>query len=198
MTLPVGVRGRLVALSLAIIPIVLVVNLVFWPLIKSYLSTGDHLVDTRDEIVRYQRLLGELPALQSAVARFERTDPLNPYLLAGSNRALAAAGLQKQLQDAAAKHGATILSLRVQNPSPAGPLERISLEAKLRAGIPELRDLLYFIETNQPYLFIENLSINVRHPGRRARKTPGGLEVSLTLYGLREPEQQQAMGATHG
>jgi len=197
MTLPVGTRGRLLALALVLIPAILLVNYVLWPLVESYVSTGDDLMTTRDEIVHYQRLLNELPALQAAVTRLERTQPLSPYLLAGKNRALAAAGLQKQLQDAATKYGVTILSLRVQNPVSAGPLERISVEARLRAGTEEMRDLLYFIESNQPYLFIEDLSVNVRHPGRR-RTAPGGLEASLTLYGLRKPDAQVAMGNRNG
>jgi len=197
MTLPVGIRGRMLALALVLIPAILVINYALRPLIESYFLAGDDLVTTRDEIVHYQRLLNELPALQAAVDRLERTQPLSPYLLDGTNRALAAAGLQKQLQDAATKFGATILSLRVQTPVSAGPLERISVEARLRAGTEEMRDLLHFIESNQPYLFIENLSVNVRHPGRRST-APGGLEASLTLYGLRQPDGQLLTGGRNG
>jgi len=197
MNLPVGIRGRVLALCMALIPLILVVNYVLWPLVSSYVSSGDDLVSTRDEIRHYRRLLNELPALQEAATRLERTRPLSPYLLAGTNRALAAAGLQKQLQDAATQHGVTILSLRVQNPVSAGPLERISVEARLRAGTRELRDLLYFIETTRPYLFIEDLSINVRNRGRRSTAT-GRLEARLTLHGLRTPDSQEAMGGSHG
>ena len=115
MTLPVGPRGRMLALAMALIPAILVIHYALRPLAESYFSAGDDLVNTRDEIVHYQRLLNELPTLQAGVDRLERTQPLSPYLLAGTNRALAAAGLQKQLQDAATKFGVTILSLRVQN-----------------------------------------------------------------------------------
>jgi general secretion pathway protein M len=198
MTLPTGIRGRLVAFTLVLIPLILLAQFVLRPLLESYVSTGNDLVSTREEIVHYQRLLGELPALQAAVARLERTGPLSPYLLAGTNRALAAAGLQKKLQDAATKHGVTILSLRVQNPASGGPLERISVQARLRAGIPELRDLLYWIETARPYLFIEDITVNARHARRRRTRTPGGLEVSLTLYGLRDNDGPVDMGSSNG
>lgn len=197
MILPTGIRGRLVALSLLLIPLILVAKFVLWPAFQSYAATEDDLVSTREEIVHYQRLLAEQPALQAAVARLERTRPLAPYLLAGTNRALAAAGLQKKLQDAATEHGVTILSLRVQNPASVGPLERISVQARLRTGIPELRDLLYWIETARPYLFIEDLTINVRRARRRT--TPaGGLEVSLTLHGLRDNDRAIDMESSNG
>ena len=197
MTLPIGVRGRLLASSLALIPLILIARFLLWPTIDSYLSAGDDMASTNDEIAHYRRLLAELPALQAAVSRFERTRPLSPYLLSGANRTLAAAGLQKQLQDAAEKLGVTILSLRVQNAGESSPLEHISVEARMRAEIDQLRDLLYWIETTRPYLFIDNLSIKTRHSGRRTR-APAGLEISLTLHGLRDKEQQILTGGSHG
>ena len=197
MTLPVGMRGRLVALSLLLIPAILVVRFAFWPLLESYVSATDDLETTRDEITRDQRLMNQEPALQAAVTRFERTRPLAPYLLSGTNRALAAAGLQRNLQDAAKEHDVTILSLRVQNPVEDGPLERVLVEARLRAGIPELRAFLYFIETTTPYLFVEDLNINVRQTRRRS-KTSSGLDVRVTLYGLRAPDTAQALGPANG
>ena len=198
MTLPVGLRGRLVALALLLIPVILVMKFVFWPLLESYLSTADNLEITRDEITRYQRLLNQAPALQAAVTRVERTRPLAPYLLTGTNRALAAAGLQRNLQDAAKTHQVTILSLRVQNPVDDGPLERILVEARMRAGTRELRDFLYFIETTTPYLFVEDLSINVRQTRRRSRVSSGELEVRVTLYGLRAPDTPETLGSVNG
>lgn len=198
MTLPTGLRGRLVALALVLIPAILLARYVFWPAAESYFATADELMASREEIRRYQRLLNELPALQAAVARLERTQPLSPALLSGTNRALAAASLQRRLQDAASEHGATILSLRVQNPVTDGPLERISVEVRLRADMRKLRDLLHAIETASPYLFVEDFSVNVRNV-RRRQVTPGGLETRLTLYGLRAPDDtQEAPGGKRG
>ena len=197
MTLPQGVRGRLVALALLLIPAILLVRFVFWPLAEYLASSDDALAATRAQIARYQALLNELPALQAAAARLERDRPLVPYLLTGSNRALAAADLQRRLQEAAEKHGVTILSLRVKTPMTDGILERISVEARLRAGIRELRDLLHQIETARPYLFVDDLSINVRQ-SRRRQGAALGLEISLTLYGLRTPDEATIAGGLRG
>ncbi len=194
MNLPQGPRGRLVALGLVLIPAILLVRFVLLPLAEAYASSGSELEATRERIVHYQRLLSERPALEAAVEQLERSRPLAPYLLAGANRALAAADLQRRLQEAVQQHDVTILSLRVKNPVDDGPLERISVEARLRADVRQLRDLLYAVETGKPYLFVEDLSINVRQ-ARRLRRTPLGLEISLTLYGLRTPD---TAGAARG
>jgi general secretion pathway protein M len=197
MMLPQGPRGRLVALGLLLIPVILLARFVVWPLVTTYASSGSALEATRDQIARYQRLLNELPALKAAVTDLERNNPLDPYLLTGMNRALAAADLQRRLQEAAEKHGVTILSLRVRPPVTEAPLERIAVEARLRADIRPLRDLLYYVETTTPYMFVEDLGINVRR-SRRARTAPTGLEVNLTLYGLRTPDQTGTTGGAHG
>ena len=197
MTLPVGIRGRLVALAILLILLILLARYLLAPFAGLFFEATTNLEDTRIEIARYQQLLGQGPALREAIGRFEQTTPLAPFLLAGSNRSLAAAGLQRHLQDAAKKHNVTLLSLRVQNPVKDGPLERIAVDARLRAGTAELRDLLFFFETSKPYLFVEDLSINVRQ-SRRRRASSGMLEVRLTLYGLRAAESATAAGGRNG
>jgi len=196
-TLPQGPRGRLVALALVLIPVILLARFVVWPMVGLYASSGNTLDATREKIARYQRLLNELPAIEAAVAELDRKNPLAPYLLTGMNRALAAADLQRRLQEAAEKHGVTILSLRVRPPAAEASLERIAVEARLRGDIRPLRDLLYTIETTTPYMFVDNLSINVRR-SRRARSAPTGLEINLTLYGLRPADQTEVSGGQHG
>ena len=197
MTLPQGPRGRLVAAALLLIPVILLARFAVWPLVTTYASSGSALEATRDKIARYQRLLNELPALETAVTELDRNNPLAPYLLSGKNRALAAANLQRSLQEAAEKHGETILSLRVRPSVAEARMERIAVEARLRADIRPLRELLYDLETTPPYMFVDNLSIKVRR-SRRARSTPTGLEINLTLYGLRAADRTEAPRGRHG
>ena len=197
MTLPQGPRGRLVALALLLIPVILLARFVVWPLVTTYASSGSALEATRDKIARYQRLLNELPALEAAVSELDRKNPLDPYLLSGKNRALAAANLQRSLQEAAEKHGVTILSLRVRPSVAEAQMERIAVEARLRADIRPLRELLYYVETTTPYMFVDDLSIKVRR-SRRARSAPTGLEINLTLYGLRAADRTGTPRGRHG
>jgi len=80
-----------------------------------------------------------------------------------------------------------MLSLRVKPTASQGALERIAVEARLRSDIRQLRDLLYYVETSAPYLFVDDLSINVRATRRRASRNDL-LDVTLTVFGLRQPE----------
>jgi general secretion pathway protein M len=197
MTLPLGIRGRLVALALLVIPLILVLRYAVWPAADAWMSLEDELAETRLQIDHYRRLLAQMPALREATAELERTRPLSALLLSGDNRALAAADLQRSLQRAVEEHGATMLSLRVKPTASQGALERIAVEARLRADVRQLRDLLYYVESSTPYLFVDNLSINVRTARRR---NPGNdlLDVNLTVFGLRQPEALEAGGVRDG
>lgn len=196
MTLPVGVRGRVVAVSLLVIPLILLLNYGIGPLVKAYLATGEDIHAAEDDIKRYQRIIAELPSLKAAMTQFEQEQPLAPFLLTGSNPALAAAGLQRRLQDIAAKHGVRIVSVRVQPPVPDGPLQRISVQARLSADTAGLRDILYELEANRPYVFVDDLTITARP--RRRNVSSDVLEIRITLSGLRAPDAAEREETSNG
>jgi general secretion pathway protein M len=197
MTLPTGIRGRLVALALLCIPAILIVNYLLLPLATSYASNSAELDEMRADISRYQRLIKHRPTLQDAVARLDQAKPLKDFLLAGRNQALAAAKLQRLLQSGAERSNTTILSLRVKNSVIEGDLVRIPVEARLRADTKALRDLLYFVETNKPYIFVDQLGINARQTRRRAVSN-AKLDVRLNLYGLYAPSIEAGTGVGNG
>lgn len=195
--LPDGIRGRLTALAILLTPLLLFANYVLVPLIGVYSTGSDDIEAMQDDITRYRRLIGQLPDLSAANEDLQKAQPLKPYLIGGTNQALAAANLQRLLQDAATAKGVRVLSLRVQNPHALGPLERVSVEARLQSDTPALRNLLHTLETSKPYLFVDDLRINVR-TSRRRNAIQDMLDVQLTLYGLREPGSERGIGVSNG
>ncbi len=196
MTLPVGMRGRLTALALLFIVLVLLTRLAVQPMAAAYANVGEDVATGQDALQRYQRIIAELPALKAAASRTARNRPLAPFLLAGSNASLAVANLQQRLQDSAERHNASIVTVRVLDPVTEGPLERVVLQAQLKAGTQALRDLLFELESGRPYLFVESLTV---HPIRRSRQqNAGGLDIRLTLAGMRVPDDRQRQGARNG
>lgn len=185
MNLPTGVRGRLVAVGLLLIPLILLYEYGLKPLVGIYDASRGDITAMQESIVRYRRAIAELPALEARAAELGRTQPLAPFLLEGDNTALAAADLQRELQQAAKQHAVQILSLRVRPATDEGPLQRISVEARLRTGTATLRDLLFTLETTQPALFVDTLSVNARAQRRRNVQTDDVLDVRLVLSAMR-------------
>ncbi len=197
MNLPVGIRGRLVAVGLLLIPIILLIEFIITPLIQRYVTLSGDIVELEQEIVRYRTLLAELPALRAAVQQLDASRPLAPYLLEGDNQALAAASLQRRLQQLASKLGIRVISLRVQPPSRDGPLERIAVEARLQSSLDALHDLLLDIETGMPITYVDNVSISVRAARGRVDAS-SYLDVGFTTYGFRGPAATVLTGADRG
>lgn len=192
MTLPTGARGRLVAAALLLIVLLVLGKFVVGPIIDNYFALGDDIAEIQDDIRRYRNTLAELPALNAAVQRLEQEDPLSPLLLTGANPALAAAAVQRRLQDVAEQQGIRIVSVHIQNPSDEGPLERITVQARLQANDRGLRDALYAVEQGTPYLFVDAISINKNT--RRRNASAEDLDVRLTLSGLRTKDSQRSTG----
>jgi len=194
MNLPTGIRGRLVAVGLLLIPLILLYEYGVKPLVGIYDGNRNDIVTMQDRIVRYRRAIAELPALEAHAAELARTQPLAPFLLEGDNTALAAADLQRELQQVAKQHAVQILSLRVKPASDEGPLQRISVEARLRTGTATLRDLLFSLETAQPSVFVDMLNINARAQRRRNVQTADVLDVRLVLSSMRAREPDTGGG----
>ena len=196
MTLPVGLRGRLTALALLFVVLVLLMRFAVQPMVAAYAGVGDDVAASQDALLRYQRIIAELPALKAASSRIRRDRPLAPFLLAGSNPSLAVANLQQRLQDVAGQHNATVVSIRVMDPTSEGPLQRVGLQAHLKAGTQALRDILFELETGRPYLFVESLTI---HPARSRRgSVADGLDIRLTLAGMRAGDPRQRQEGSNG
>ena len=197
MNLPVGIRGRLVALGLLLIHVILVFELILVPLIERYSALNSDIVELEQDIARYQTLLAELPRLRSTIEQLDTSKPLAPYLLEGDNQALAAASLQRRLQQSATRLGVRVLSLRVQPPRQVGPLERIAVEARLQSSLDALHDLLLDIEAGMPTTFVDDMNISVRVARGRVDAS-NYLDVGFTTYGFRSPETIQTAGASRG
>ena len=197
MNLPVGVRGRLVALGILLIPVILLVELALMPLIDRYSTLNSEIVELEQDITRYQTLLAELPGLRSTIEQLDASKPLAPYLLEGDNQALAAASLQRRLQQSATRLGVRVISLRVQPPRQVGPLERIAVEARLQSSLDALHDLLLDIEAGMPTTFVDDMNISVRVARGRVDAS-NYLDVGFTTYGFRSPETIQTAGASRG
>jgi len=196
MNLPTGLRGKLVALAILLILLILMVEFAIRPAIRIYQQLDEEILDMRQEILRMQQLISRTPLLEKAAAQLKNKNPLARVTLSGNNTALAAAELQQLIQDTAAKYNARIITLRVRPTTVAEEnFERVMVEARLQAGITGLRNLLFALETNRPYLFIRQLKIGAR-PDATRDKSPALLDVTLQVYGMRNrDEHDTAQGA---
>jgi general secretion pathway protein M len=181
----------MVAVGLVLIPVLLLFRFAVVPAWSAYQSIGEETWDAQHKIERLKRLAANLPELERQEQALRSANLLTPYLLSADNSALAAANVQRHLQDIVNAHNGRVLSTRVLRSQPDGPFERITVNARLQLSLEGLQSLLYELETATPFLFVDGLSVIARTT--RARRTRRGmisaqktvLEARFDVYGLK-------------
>jgi len=107
--------------------------------------------------------------------------PGDSPFLEGRTLTIAGAALQQRLTSAVAKLGGNVLSLQVDLHASQSIEGMISLIASLEVDQPALQGLLYELESGKPFLFVDQLTVQVPQTGAAAQEAR--LRILLTLSG---------------
>jgi general secretion pathway protein M len=187
--------SRLVALALLVAVPVLAYLLVAEPVIAAYRNAGEAIAQGQRLLQSYRERAEQRPQLAQLLAEEEeRAADVTGYLAAVDD-ALAAVELQDRMKTVAEAAGGQLRSAQSLEVEPVDAVEgvrRAALKVRLAADIESLATILYELETGEPYLFVEALSIREPRRQRRGRDEPEAapqLDVVVDLYGyLRDAE----------
>lgn len=192
-------RGSLLSRTLALLLLAAAIlagyRLVAAPLLASYGEADQAIERNRELLQRYRRLAAERPTLAELVGEQEALLADAAGYLVGPSDALAGAELQnrvKELVEAAEGVLRSTQSLRGNDQDDAAPARRVMVRVRFTVDIEGLAEVLYELETGEPYLFVEEVTIRELRERRRRRNQPEPkpmLDISLDVYGyLREGE----------
>jgi general secretion pathway protein M len=149
---------------------------------------GDHLIDMQDKLVRYSRIAAMKPAAEQALDRVQKANPQRFYLKGGSPT-IAAAELQTLVTKMVeARNGKVVSSQSLpqkDDAKSAAGYSKVSVSVQLTAAITPLQLILHGIETSEPSLFVDQMSIRSQF-GRGYKLVPGfqpEFTVQLTIHG---------------
>jgi general secretion pathway protein M len=94
-----------------------------------------------------------------------RTKETRKYFLRPGAAALSAAEAQEAIRAIVEQSGARLITTQALPSKEEGRYRQVSAQVQLAANIFALRSLLHRIETNVPYLFIDNLMVKTQVPG---------------------------------
>lgn len=181
--------SRILALALlAALPLV-AWTFVIEPVVAAYRDADAVIAQTQRLLRGYRERAEQRPQLAELVAEEEaRAADATGYLEAVAD-ALAAAELQDRVKVVIEGAGGALRSaqsLRVEAVDSIPGVRRARLQVRFIADIETLASVLYELETGEPYLFVDALSI--REPRRQRRRTdePEGqpqLDIVLDVYG---------------
>jgi general secretion pathway protein M len=152
----------------------------------------------RDEIDRSKQLIQAFEARQEKVGMLrQELDTLRndrsrkaAYFTA-RNATLAAAKLQSRIKSLTQAAGARLTSSQVlSGDTKKGELQRVTVRAHMVGSVEAVRSVFHTLETAQPYVFIDNVTISSSTTKRSARNRKGNqgrngqLTVRYEAYGF--------------
>lgn len=105
--------------------------------------------------------------------------------LEGASEALVAADLQNRVKTVVQDNGGVLNSTQILETTSESGFRRLAVRVRMSAGMDALYKVLYELETQRPFLFIDNIDINartVRLPDRKRETVE--LIVTFDLFGF--------------
>jgi general secretion pathway protein M len=163
-------------------------GLVLAPVMTAYRDVGQGIEQSQLLLQRYRSLAGERPELSARLAVLEQRAAKAGGYLKGPSDALAAAELQDYVRGVIEGAGGSLRSTQILPASAIDstvPLRRATLRIQLGIDIKGLQKVLYKLETGQPYLFFDQLTVRQQRLRRRSNEPEQKpeLDVSFEVYG---------------
>jgi general secretion pathway protein M len=163
-------------------------GLVLAPVIAAYQEVAQEIDESRLLLQRYRNLASQQPELRARLAELEQQSAQVGGYLKGSSDALAAAELQDHARAVIESAGGNLRSTQILPADAAAskvPVRRATLRIQLAIDIKGLQKVLYQLETGQPYLFVDELTVRQQRISRRSKEPEQEpvLDVSFEVFG---------------
>ncbi|WP_428033788.1 type II secretion system protein GspM [Amphritea sp.] len=181
-------QQRYLALGILAILLTLLYLLIIGPVISHYQQANEQIETLTFQLQRYQNLNDNRPNEEALLQQVKQDSPLRAYFLEGETRSVVSAKLQQHLKQIVARTGGQIVSTQglpsSQNNDQS--LRSITLKVQYKAGIDELKALLFALETSKPGLYVEDLSISsapIRTSSYARKQVLPPLDIRFNLTG---------------
>ena len=187
-------RQRALALALLLLAVAAVLAVVLLPVVLLHRHYDDALESLSQRLATYRRVAAQAPEYRKALATMKERDARRFYLRNTAPN-LAAAELQEQVRAAIEGNGGRISTSQNQSPRDDGRFKQIVVSVQFFATTPNLQKILNAIETQQPYLTVDNLTLRPLNAFRGFRPAPGqepeiNVQLDVSAFAFAEPAKK--------
>ena len=182
--------SRPLALGILVLVLALVGLFGLAPVFGSYSARSTALAESNALIERYRQQNARRPALEAELETLSELQARSGFYITGETESVAAAALQDLFRELAARSGAEVKSIQSLTPKGEEGLDRVAVRVALAATSESLYALLHGLEGGTPYIFIENMELQMQRKSGGLGKIDetGKLTLRLDLYGFMQPE----------
>jgi len=188
-TLPVGIRGRVFALTLTLLALAAIVASVAVPLYLLHQRYDAARATAEERIDRYRRVASQRAEHQRALDVIKARES-SRFFLKSAAPTLAGAELTDLVRPMLESNGARLTSIQPTTVKDDSGFRLYSLNIGFNATPAALQKTLYAIETSLPYLFLENLTLRATVP-RGYKPAPNqepevSAQIEVQAYGPKD------------
>ncbi|HSV19640.1 MAG TPA: type II secretion system protein GspM [Casimicrobiaceae bacterium] len=192
-------RQRALALGVLLILLGLLLGAIVAPVLLLHRHYDAAIADLSDKLTRYRRVAAQAPELRAALEAMKAKDGRRFYL---RNTAvnLAGAELQESVKAAIENNGGRITTSQNTTTRDDGRFRQIGVNVQFFATTPALQKILTALETQEPYLVIENIAVRPLNAFRGFKPGPGqepelNLQLDVSAWAYPEPAKAPAAPA---
>ena len=151
-------QSRSLAIGLLILFLTIGILLLFIPINMLHRHYDQSLDSLVDYLGRYRHVVATHAEVQSALDQVKNKNG-RQHFLRNTGAALAASEIQETAKSLIEANGGKLVSMQVVPFKDDGGYRRVTVNIQFISNMPTLRKILYAVETVQPYLLLDNVSI---------------------------------------
>ena len=174
--------GRLTAVLLFAIAVILVYLLCFHWFILKHLDYGEEIAGLSDQLGRFEQVAAKREVYENILGELQSRRADQSLFLDGNDFNEAAAGMSEQLNQMIStqtEDTCQIVSRQPVRPRVEERFERVTVNARMRCGIEDLTKILYSLETGVPMIVTEELTVIKPRTRRRSGNNQSVQDVTL-------------------
>jgi hypothetical protein len=187
-------QSRALAIALLVAALALALGALLAPVILLHRHYSDAIESLTDRQARYRRIAAQAPGYRAALEAM-REKSAGSFFLKNKAPNLASAELQEIVRAAIEGNGGRITTSQNQAPKDEGRFKQITVDVQFFATTPNLQKILNLVETQQPYMVVENITIRPLNAFRGFKPKPGqepevNVRLEVAAYAFAEPEKK--------
>ena len=191
-------QARALALGLLVVALVLVLGLLLAPVLLLHKHYDDAIETWSTRLGTYRRVAAQAPALRSALDAMRSKDGRRFYLRNTAPN-LAGAELQELVKSSIEQNGGRITTSQSPAPREDGGFRQIVANVQFFATTPNLQRILHTLETKEPLLLVDTLTIRPTNAFRGFKPAVGqepevNVQLDVSAWAMPEPAAKAAPG----
>ncbi|MET0069148.1 MAG: type II secretion system protein GspM [Candidatus Thiodiazotropha sp.] len=177
-------QSRTLAATMLLLLVAALLILVIYPVWSMNERYEEQIEDTQFQIQRYRRIAVQDDRYQLEFSKLKLNRKSDLRYLQSNTDSLANAELQRKIKQVVSTGRGEIISTQTVRVSQDEMLQGVAIRVRMKSTLENLTKILHQLETQKPYLFIDNITLRSRNLARRRlpnRQQPTEAERVLEL-----------------